>query len=175
MAPTMVLVPLDGSDFSRQAVAVVRTVLDPQRHALTLLRVAPPPEGVGVLPPRPLVLDSWILGTGADAPDPHPVFQSQVWDALKADLETRMRPDVEALQDDGFAVRSVVRFGDPAQEIVALAREEGVQLVVMATHGRSGVPRVLMGSVAETVLRSLTIPVMMVRPEEVAVPDAPGF
>jgi nucleotide-binding universal stress UspA family protein len=95
-----------------------------------------------------------------------------VWDALKTDLETRLRPDVETLERAGFPVRTLVRFGDPAEEIVAVADGEDVDMVVIATHGRSGLRRALMGSVAETVLRRLVIPVMMVRPQPLEVPDA---
>ncbi len=171
MGNTTVLVPLDGSDFSRQVVPVVLRLFDPGRHDLTLLRVAPTPEGIGTPPPRALVLDGWVLGGADAAGGPHPIFQSQVWDALKTDLETRLRPDVETLERAGFPVRTLVRFGDPAEEIVAVAAGEGVDMVVIATHGRSGLRRALMGSVAETVLRRVAIPVMMVRPQPLEVPD----
>ena len=50
--------------------------------------------------------------------------------------------------------------GDPATEIVRVAKEEGVDLIVMSTHGRSGLTRVLMGSVAELVVRRAECPVL---------------
>lgn len=162
--PARVLVPLDGSAFSRQVVPFVRTLLDPARHEITLLRVAPAPEGVTAPPPRPLALDNWVLGESSSDLVNHPIYQSQVWDALRADLETSLMPVAEELTAAGFTVRSRVRFGEPTDEIVALIEADEVALVVLATHGRSGLSRVLMGSVAGGVLRRVHVPVMMVRP-----------
>jgi nucleotide-binding universal stress UspA family protein len=78
-------------------------------------------------------------------------------------------PDVESLTDmlhsvepKGDDVRCEYRLlvGDPAAEIVRLAREEDADMIVMATHGRSGLLRLLMGSVAEAVIRSAPCPVL---------------
>ena len=49
--------------------------------------------------------------------------------------------------------------GDPADEIVALAEQEKADLIVMGTHGRTGLGRLLMGSVAEAVVRRTSCPV----------------
>ena len=57
----------------------------------------------------------------------------------------------------------VVRFGDPVKEIVREAESAGADLVAMATHRRSGLGRLLIGSVAEKVERTTTIPVLLVR------------
>jgi len=162
MADRKVLVPLDGSEFSRQVLPYVRSLLDPSAYRVMLLRVASTPEGVTSPPPRPLALDGWLLGRGAD--HTHPIFQSQVWDGLKAELRANLEPEVELLSQAGFAVTTVVRFGDAAEEIVDVAGGDDVALVVMATHGRSGLERLVMGSVAEAVLRRVQVPVMMVRP-----------
>ena len=64
----------------------------------------------------------------------------------------------------GVAVRVVVEEGAPEEAIARAARDEGADVVVMGTHGRSGVSRLMLGSVAERVLRSSTIPVLTVRP-----------
>lgn len=63
----------------------------------------------------------------------------------------------------GVAVDGIVLKGDPAREILAFAERTGADAIVMGTHGRTGLPRLLMGSVAEGVLRSATIPVVTVR------------
>jgi len=55
--------------------------------------------------------------------------------------------------------------GSPAREIVDYAEEEGIDVIVMGTHGRSGVDRLLLGSVAERVVRSSTVPVLTIRVE----------
>ena len=54
-------------------------------------------------------------------------------------------------------------LGDPASEIVRLADEEGVEMIVLATHGRSGLVRFLMGSVAEAVVRRANCPVLSIK------------
>jgi len=58
----------------------------------------------------------------------------------------------------------VVRKGVPADEITRYAQAEGIDLIVMATHGRTGMRHIMMGSVAERVLRQCSIPVLTVKP-----------
>jgi nucleotide-binding universal stress UspA family protein len=57
------------------------------------------------------------------------------------------------------------RHGDAAKEIVAYAGEAGCDLIVVGTHGRTGVKRALLGSVAEAVVRTASCPVLIVRPK----------
>ncbi|MBX9604989.1 MAG: universal stress protein [Gammaproteobacteria bacterium] len=61
-------------------------------------------------------------------------------------------------------VRREVRDGNTMQEILAAAGEKGCELIVMGTHGRTGVAHLLIGSVAEKVVRQSTVPVLTVRP-----------
>jgi nucleotide-binding universal stress UspA family protein len=68
-----------------------------------------------------------------------------------------------ALRDKGFKVESHVRYGYPAEEILDHVDHWKFDLVALTTHGRSGVGRWLMGSVAEKVVRSSPIPVLVVR------------
>lgn len=64
----------------------------------------------------------------------------------------------------GMRVVAAVRRGDPAHEIGAAALEEGADLIVLATHGRTGLAHVFLGSVAEKTVRLSTVPVLTVRP-----------
>jgi nucleotide-binding universal stress UspA family protein len=66
----------------------------------------------------------------------------------------------------GVAVHPEVAEGVPAEEIVRLARERDVDLIVMGTHGRTGLAHVLLGSVAEKVVRRAPCPVLTVRHPE---------
>jgi len=59
----------------------------------------------------------------------------------------------------------MIRTGSPAHVIKRFAEEEGVDLIVMATHGRAGLRHILMGSVAEKVVRTSSIPVLTVKPQ----------
>jgi nucleotide-binding universal stress UspA family protein len=61
----------------------------------------------------------------------------------------------------GTRVRTLVRAGVPHREIVAAAREEGVDLIIMGTHGRGGLERFLVGSVADRVIRTASCPVLL--------------
>jgi len=62
--------------------------------------------------------------------------------------------------------------GDPASEIVRLAEESGADMIVMGTHGRTGLRRMLMGSVAEAVVRRAHCPVLSFKPEDEQSDDA---
>jgi nucleotide-binding universal stress UspA family protein len=59
---------------------------------------------------------------------------------------------------------AVVRLGNPAEEIKRFAHEEGIDLIVMASHGRTGLRHMVMGSVAERVVRLCSVPVLTVKP-----------
>lgn len=76
-----------------------------------------------------------------------------------------LRP-AERFRSLGLRVRRLTVVGDPAGEIVDRSREAGVDLIAMATHGRSGVSRVLLGSVAERVLRHAQVPILLVHSGE---------
>jgi nucleotide-binding universal stress UspA family protein len=79
------------------------------------------------------------------------------------------------LEADGLAVRAIVRWGDPAGEILAAAQEGHADLIAMATHGRGGLGRWMIGSVADRVVRTATIPVLVVPARAAAAARRPGF
>jgi nucleotide-binding universal stress UspA family protein len=164
-----VLIPLDGSPFSRQIMPHIRHVLDPEAYRLTLLQVGEPSAGMLGVPPPPFS-SNWPLpvhayGTARDVERArHPIYASQQEHNTCAEIETALSAEQALLRDAGYAVSVSVRFGDPAEEIVAYARDTDIDLVAMATHGRTGLRQLIMGSVAEQVLRRLAIPLMLVRP-----------
>lgn len=70
----------------------------------------------------------------------------------------------QVIRDSGvLKVEEALAEGHPAEEIVKYTEEHGIDLIVMGTHGRRGLNRVLLGSVAEEVVRSSDVPVMTVR------------
>ncbi len=72
--------------------------------------------------------------------------------------------DLRATRLEGYAkIELEVDFGDPAQQIINLARERGVDLIVTSTHGRSGLTHLILGSVAEKIIRHAPCPVFVVR------------
>ena len=76
----------------------------------------------------------------------------------------QMRMAYERLRNAGVTAEPLVKQGDPAVQILETCREKGADLIAMTTHGRSGVPRWLMGSVAEKVLWASNVPLLVVRP-----------
>ncbi len=91
----------------------------------------------------------------------------KVWDEVeagqRAGAQTRLDRLVARAQRAGVRVRGLVVVGSPYEEIVRTAKRGRVDLIVMGTHGRTGLPKVLLGSVAERVLRTASCPVLTVR------------
>lgn len=87
------------------------------------------------------------------------------WEAVNTALREEGDSSLEAMERlaGDVSVRTSQVEGSPAQEIVEYAEDEGIDLVVMGTHGRSGVDRLLLGSVAERVVRTSPVPVLTVR------------
>ncbi len=81
--------------------------------------------------------------------------------------EARRKLEATALEtlDAEVSYSTLTRVGDPIAEILRAEKELGIDLVVMATHGRKGVWRVALGSVVEKVVRSSTCPVLTTAPE----------
>jgi nucleotide-binding universal stress UspA family protein len=75
--------------------------------------------------------------------------------------EARLQRHQQALEARGVATRIRIAAGKPAEEIVRQAEIGGYDLIAMATHGRSGLDRVLLGSVAEEVVRSSPVPTLL--------------
>jgi nucleotide-binding universal stress UspA family protein len=117
---------------------------------------------------RALGGDVVLLHVGAEAPlygegliataDVEKFYEAQ----RKWAMET-LTARAEALREEGVAARPLLRVGAPAAAIVTTAREEGADYIVMGTHGRGGLNRLLLGSVADRVIRLAPCPVMTVR------------
>lgn len=132
-----VLVPLDGSHFSRQALS----------HAVRLGG----DEGTTYVLARVIEASSGSTGSGLDKARPL--------------AEAKMKLEVQSFQSNGRAVESAVEFApSAAQGILDLARRSTAEVIVIATHGLSGVKRLLLGSVADKVVRGADVPVLVVRP-----------
>jgi nucleotide-binding universal stress UspA family protein len=167
-----VLIPLDGSALSRQIIGHVQRLFSPADCELIILRVTEPPEGLLPNPPLP-VSQAWRTPLHESYRDVelsrHPTYASQVWENVRAAAESDLLPDIRALKEAGYAVSLLIQAGDPARTIVDAAERQGVDVVAMATHGRTGLRRLVLGSVAEAVLRDLAVPLVLVRPFEAGI------
>lgn len=90
------------------------------------------------------------------------------WEGLSRALEEEGRAALDAVEERavGIPVETMLLEGSPANEIVEYAEGEDCDVIVMGTHGRSGVDRLLLGSVAERVVRTSPVPVLTVRVNE---------
>jgi nucleotide-binding universal stress UspA family protein len=166
-----VLIPIDGSDFSRQIFVHVMKFLPPQDNALYLLRVGDRPEGHTGHPARVAAPESNVgmYETARDVEETnHPIYASQERDSAEAEFIRLMQQDLHQLEEAGYQVESFVRFGEPGEEIVTFAEAHDIELVAMTTHWRRGLNRLIFGSVAQFVAQRLSIPVLMVRADEVS-------
>jgi universal stress protein A len=141
-----ILCAIDFSDLSRVALADAAALARRLDAELALVHVYEPPP--------PVALDVVVPTEG-------------LFESASAELEGRLEAwtsDAQMLA--GRPVRSIVRVGIPATEIVHCATEDGVDLIVLGTHGRSGLKRLVLGSVAERVLREAHCPVLVVHDGE---------
>jgi nucleotide-binding universal stress UspA family protein len=150
------IVPLDGSSLAEAALPLARGLTKALGGHIVLLGVIPTP---GQLIAEP----GGAIGTyvGAD----HARLESEA----REYLETTLR----MLNASGLSAEATVRQGKAAAEIGDAAREHGAAAVVMATHGRTGLVRALLGSVAGEVLHLGTSPVILVRPPELSRAEEP--
>ncbi len=129
-----VLCPTDFSDFSTAAASYAAALAAPYGGTLRLLHVAPP----------------------GDAGDTAPITPQRVecYKALEKEAERIRRP--------GLAIEVDVREGSPVHETLAAAADWGANLIVLGTHGRGGMERLVLGSVAEKLLRKAQCAVLAV-------------
>jgi len=138
-----VLVPIDGSEQSETALdfALEEFAADD----ITVLNVIDP------------------IDAGYNAPVGMPGGSEEWYENSKEQSEALFEEAQSAADEYGVTLHTVTEMGRPASVIVEYADEADVDQIVMGSHGRSGVSRILLGSVAETVVRRATVPVTVVR------------
>jgi nucleotide-binding universal stress UspA family protein len=129
-----VLIPLDGSPLAEKAVDYVKHIVRPQGKVTLLTAVS-----------TPLVEAS-------------PQVPSDKGDGIQAYMETI----ASRLKLNGFEVQIEIRAGEPAAVIGDLALHLSLDAIIMSTHGRSGLERVLFGSVTSQVLNMTPCPVLVI-------------
>jgi universal stress protein A len=90
----------------------------------------------------------------------------QVWEEQRLWTEQQLAEHAEAMTRRGLATRFLLRTGTAAEEIGQAATDEGADLIVVGTHGRTGLERLVIGSVAERVVRIAPCPVLTVKPPQ---------
>ncbi len=140
------LVTLDGSPESREVLPFASTIASLFGSRLTLLRVIPP---------------HFLLGSTYI---PHPTREVQGLEAEQEAAREYLDAEAQALRERGLAVEvETVAGAHPVEGILQFVAGSDVDLVAMATHGRGGVARLILGSVADKVIRGGSVPVLLHR------------
>jgi nucleotide-binding universal stress UspA family protein len=105
----------------------------------------------------------YVVNTASYSSMPMETSWEHVRDMLGEEGERALERVGDIADGEGVPVESVVVDGSPSREIVRYAEDEPCDLVVMGTHGRGGIDRLLLGSVAERVVRASRVPVLTVR------------
>lgn len=151
--PRAILVPLDGSALAEQALAAGVARARKADAALHLVSVREP------LPP---------LALPPDVPLPTHQLEAEAVEDLRAYLAATAETIRTALPTP---VTTAVLAGEPATELCRYVEAHDVDLVVMTTHGRTGLSRLWLGSVADRMLRRLAIPVLLLHPSDAPAPS----
>lgn len=93
-------------------------------------------------------------------PDGAMIAAAELTSRMLEGARTGLEQSARAHEGSGVTIRTIIKQGDAWRAILETAEEVGAGLVVMSTHGRRGLPRALLGSVAEKVVRTATCPVL---------------
>ena len=142
-----IMVPLDGSKLAECALehvkAIARGCSVPEVNLVRVVSTVPPWGGSEYMDARLI---------------------SEYLEAQQAGAEDYLKKTAEALEKDGLSVKTTVLEGSAADNLIDYAAKSGVDLIVMTTHGRSGPARWAFGSVADRVIRSVAMPVLIIAP-----------
>jgi nucleotide-binding universal stress UspA family protein len=156
--PTTVLLATDGSEESSLAAEAAVEVSDKTGSELHVIHV------YGVAPIYPLYPEA-ADPEGAELEDP--VFEEELESLSEQRAREVLEDAVEEVQSAGGTVAQAhLREGGVPHEIVALAEDTGVGLIVVGSRGHGGIRRALMGSVSDAVVRHAHCPVLVVRDQK---------
>lgn len=149
MRKNQVLILLDGSPFREQILPHVQRFLRPDENEIILFRVGERPQDVYV------------------AQDPIfytvDIFDARAESTLTAQFRDEMLSVKQLLEEAGYSVRREVRLGSAAAEIVRFIANARIDIVAMTTRGRSGLGKLLYGSIAEHLIQHVKIPILLLR------------
>jgi nucleotide-binding universal stress UspA family protein len=146
-----ILFPTDGSDLSERALESAAALAQAQDAELVLVRIVEPLR--------------WVDSDGeAGSYDSiTPEMYDEVQEAINEEAQARLDELTDGLRGRGLRIRTIVLHGFAASELLDCELREEPDLVVMASHGRTGLARFALGSVADRLVREGTTPVLVTR------------
>lgn len=155
-----IVVPLDGSDFSRAAIPYAVTLAAASDAAIELVSAV---DSVGMLSGGTIATGAPAYGSGIEIPTAGPALV----EAARRQREDALTDAAEAVRGaSGATVRWELLDGEPSEAVAAHVERSGADLVVMSTHGRGGLERAWLGSIADRLIRRIAVPLLLVRPGE---------
>jgi len=142
-----ILVPLDGSKLAERAVEQAEKIAKALGHEVILFQV--------------------IRNPLASAPEAGPETEERATLDTIDNANAYLKSIASGLEKEGIKTRVEIGEGPPYAGILGMAHREDVDFIIMSTHGRTGLTRALMGSVAEKVVYTAKRPVMLVKPEKI--------
>ncbi len=153
-----ILVPLDGTRQSAKALAYARDLALTHGSELVLLRVIE------------MSTVASVIGSATMAEIPSASAAEMMVERAESSIaDDRQRAGrylnrhVHATEKQGISVSSEVAVGDPARLIRNIARQRNAELIVIATRARGGIKRALLGSVADELVRTTRVPILIIR------------
>jgi nucleotide-binding universal stress UspA family protein len=139
-----ILVPLDGSPLAEAVLPHAQSLAKSEGAEIVLLRVTVTPD--------------------ADLFVRNPIEGEHIVKVMEEEAQSYMEAEVSKLKNEGANVTGITRDGMVPETILDVAEETHADVIAMSTHGRTGVQRWLMGSVADRVVHYSHIPVMLIHP-----------
>lgn len=139
------LVPLDGSTLAEKAVS----------HAGMLAKIAG----------SEIILVRAVVNPLTRLPESGIPDEAAFLESLLEEARRYLSAVADGLIAEGLHARTVVREGEPEDIIIDVAQDEDVDMIVMGTHGRSGISLLVMGSVAMKVIHATSRPVLLIKPD----------
>ncbi len=139
-----ILVPLDGSELSEKALVAAYTIAGMSNAEITLLRVLRPIEKI-------IKID-----------EHHAIYVDQQIN-FKTRRANEYLKEIRNLAKKTFTISTVVEMGDAAETIINFACKNSMDLIIMSTHGRSGMKQWVYGSVAGKILSHAYNPILLIR------------
>lgn len=139
-----ILVPLDGSELAEAVLPHAKALAKAENAEIVILRVPNIPTA------EYFALD--------------PVVASSIRENIREEALTYVNEKVDALKKDHIKATGLTKEGSVPDTILEVAEETQADMIAMSTHGRTGVKRWLMGSVADKIVHHTHIPVMLIHP-----------
>ncbi len=142
-----ILLPLDGSPIGESAIPLVKDLALASNSEVLILRVVEPVQQVHTI-------------GGID----HFIFTDEQAKRMEEEVGAYLKKVRRQFVSAGIAVKTIIKTGDPALEILKISEAEKINLVAMSSHGRSGIAKWILGSVSNKILQAGKKPLLIVRP-----------